>query len=171
MFIILAGKISGKKILLPNMKRIALPFTVLGCFIMIIVCSTSIQAQTVKGKCTGEVLALNSAPTALEKARAEKKICPKKNKRINQSPTSSTDHDLFYYRDIDLDQVTDPYINTFPETASQVEESLRAAEADETDGKVPQKLSCKNQLKKDCTKEKPQPRRVRPSATVKLVKY
>lgn len=153
------------------MKRIALSSSVLACIVLVALCSVSLQAQTVKGKCSNEVLALNTTPHALSKHMAAKKLCPKKEKRINQSPAAAAERDLFFYRDIDPDQITEPYINTFPETATQVEESLRSSNHNNVGEGPIQKLSCKNQTKKECSKPKPQPKRVRPSATVKLVKY
>ncbi|MCB0632580.1 MAG: hypothetical protein R2824_13985 [Saprospiraceae bacterium] len=153
------------------MKRIALLSTVFGCFLIISLCSHSALAQTTKGKCTNEVLALNTTPDVLDKTASIKKPCPKTTKRINQSPrATTTDQEFFYYRDVDLDQVTETYINTFPETATHVEATLRSAEQAQGDKEPAQRLSCKNQEKKDCSKKK-DIRRVRPSATVKLVKY
>jgi lipoate-protein ligase A len=154
------------------MKRITLLSTIFCIFFLALFYSKSVQAQSARGKCSSEVLAMNTTSDVVEKKASVRKPCPKKSKRINQSPTSSTEQDLFYYRDVDIDQVTDTYINTFPETSTQVEESLRSAQENENNKESLQKLSCKNQEKKDCTdKKEKEIRRVRPSATVKLVKY
>lgn len=123
-----------------------------------------------KAKCTGTVLALNSAPVKrAEKRSAVKKPCDNTEKRINQRPQQTAVTSLDYYNNVTIDQLGETFINSYPGLTEPVEKPCSSKIKSEN-----KKLTaCRSQEKKDCDpKEKDTtPRRLRPSAAVKLASY
>lgn len=125
-------------------------------------------------KCSGSILAVNVAPLGIAaESGLINRPCKEEKKRINQSPRSADTGGIEYYNDVAIDRLGETFINTFPGlTDPSYNHSKKPCASDRV---APQKLTaCQKAAKKDCptTNKAPAPqKRLRPSATVKLIKY
>lgn len=139
-------------------------------FLLMMVGHDVLFAQSMAGKCSGTVLALNTAPFKRSERRiAVKKPCDKNEKRINQSPQRSAVESLGYYNNVTIDQLGETFINSYPGLTEPVSKPCSSPKK-EGNKKL---TACRSQEKKKCdTKERETtPKRLRPSATVKLANY
>lgn len=128
----------------------------------------SVWAQSKAGQCTNSVLALNMAP--VKKLAVKKPCSSKKEKRVNESPQRAISGTAGYYNNVMIDELNETFINAYPGLAT----TPAAKPCPPGTIKDPRKITACNASKKqkcDSQKEKETPKRLRPSATVKLAKY
>lgn len=143
----------------------------------VLLCSVLFPVQSIAqnaGKCGAQVLAMNMTPLAANAELSVKKPCKKETLKINQSPRSNTATGSIQYNNIAFDQLDQPFINQYPEMNGSCDKKGKTAQQGSPTGqqdKAKQLTACKNQEKKEAESKTESPKRVRPSATVKLVKY
>lgn len=132
----------------------------------------NVFCQSKAGKCSGSILALNMAPIKIaEKSSSKKAPCSTTKKRVNESPQKTNAGSSGYYNNVAIDQLGETFINSYPGLTTVP--APKASPPNSIEAKK-QLTACRNSLeKKTCSSKDPKiaPKKLRPSATVKLASY
>ncbi|PHN02851.1 hypothetical protein [Flavilitoribacter nigricans] len=153
-------------------------FFIAGLFTFLLLSGTNgfhLFSQSKAGKCSSTLLALNMAPVKVAEARsAAKKPCDKEEKRINQSPQDTKVGSSGYYNNVTIDQLGETFINSYPGLTSGSSATAKKPCSSQLKEEQKKLTACRESLKKkQCPSKEEElaPKKLRPSATVKLASY